>query len=564
MNWMVAIANSLWLASSLPAWVRLRWALNRPAEIQSRILCEYLARNANTAFGKSLGFAEIKSYEEFTCRVSLNDYDDLKPWIDRIRHGEDQVLTLDNVTHFIPTSGSTGARKLIPFTNSLQREFDRMIRPWVADLYSRHPSVVTGSAYWSISPAIKFEDAEWAAVPIGFDDDTAYLGGTSKQLVDTTMAVPAELRLVSDMEQFWYLSLLCLLRRHDLRLISVWHPSFLSLLLDTLPGRWEELLLDIETGDCRYKHSLSPPVIRALKLRPFPSRARQLRDANPARPETIWPHLGIISCWGEGHAKFATAELLRRCPGLLIQPKGLMATECVVTIPFSGAYPLAVCSHFFEFLDGEGRIYRAHELELNEIYEVIVTTGGGLWRYRLGDQVQVNGFVGHTPSLRFLGRAGNISDRFGEKLSERFVAQAIQEAVGTSSPKFAMLAPDEGHRGCNYTLYIEGDVHGGLAARLDELLGQNPHYAWCRKSGQLGPLQIFRIKSAGFEFFVAREQSRGKRLGEIKPCSLSKDTDWSQHFERCLPTDLNAMGTVRVEPFAKASVIAVSREKGDQ
>ncbi len=532
MNLSAAIANSLWTASNVPALIQFRRALKRPAETQLQLLRDYLARNTDSAYGKTHDFGSIRNYDEFARRVPLTDYGDIEPWIERIRRGESDVLTSDTVTHLIPTSGSTGARKLIPFTAGLQCEFNRAISPWIASLYSRHPSVALGTAYWSISPALQIQDTEPSAVPIGFEDDSSYLGGAKKRLVNSVMAVPSELRQVSDMEQFRYLTLLCLLRQHDLRLISIWHPSFLSLLLDALPTCWESLLQDIEQGTCRYSGSLPPTSIQVLKWRPMPRRERQLRDANWTKPETFWPHLKIISCWGDGHAKFAKAELERRFPSTFIQSKGLIATECVVTIPFSGLCPLAVNSHFFEFIDGQGRICLAQELKKNEIYEVVVTTGGGFWRYRLQDQVEVTGFVGKTPSLRFLGRVGNISDRFGEKLSEHFVAQAIQEAISTiSSPLFVMLAPDEDHSGCCYTLYIEGDVTNGITARLDTSLCRNPHYAWCRKTGQLQPLRLFRIKTAGYKIFVAREQSRGKRLGEVKPCCISKENGWSHHFQ---------------------------------
>jgi hypothetical protein len=532
MNIPTAIANSLWLASNWPALISYRRALRRPAEIQPQLLRGYLARNANTAFGRRHGFSEIKSYDEFARRVPLSDYDDLRPWIERIQSGEERTVTADHITHLVPTSGSAGARKLIPFTARLQREFNRAICPWIADLYRHHPSLVSGAAYWSISPAIQIEHPEASAVRVGFDDDSAYLGGIRKRLVDTVMAVPSEIRFVSDVEQFRYVTLLCLLRRTDLRLISVWHPSFLSLLLDALPGFWKELLDDIETGGCRYAGSLPPIILQALNLRPLPRLARRLSNASPIEPETIWSDLKVISCWGDGHAQFARTDLEHRLPSALIQSKGLLATECFVTIPFAGLYPLAVTSHFFEFIDEHGRAYLAHELKKDGIYEVVVTTSGGLWRYRLQDRVCVDGYAGHTPSLRFLGRVGNVSDRCGEKLSEHFVAQAIHAATAHLQflPRFALLAPDENRLACGYTLYVEGDVPLEIGERLEQLLGENVHYAWCRKLGQLKPVRLFKIETGGYQTFIARRQLDGKRIGDIKPCALSTDSGWSRYF----------------------------------
>jgi hypothetical protein len=532
MNIKAAIANSLWLASSLPALVNFRRALHHPAKSQAQILRNYLAGNANTDFGRHHGFEKIKNYDEFARRVPLHDYEDLKPWIERIQSGEGCVLTAGPVTHLVPTGGSTGARKLIPFTATLQYEFNRAIGAWIADLYGRYPSAAFGTAYWSISPAIQTESFETSAVPVGFDDDSAYLGGKRKRLVDAVMAVPPEIRLVSDMEQFRYVTLLCLLRAEDLRLISIWHLSFLSLLLDALPFFWKDLLSDIESGHCQYAESLSPIVLRSLKLRPSPKRAGRLANANPTEPETLWPNLKVISCWGDGHAAFARADLEREFPSAFIQLKGLIATECIVTIPFAGSYPLAVTSHFFEFIDTQGRIHLAHELRKDEIYEVVLTTSGGLWRYRLQDLVQVTGFVGNTPSLHFLGRAGNVSDRYGEKLSENFVAQVILETTANlpSQPRFVLLAPDENQSGCCYTLYVEGEVQEETKERLEKLLSENVHYAWCRKLGQLQPSRTFRIENGGYETFIAQQRLAGKRIGEIKPCALSTESGWTKHF----------------------------------
>ncbi len=112
------------------------------------------------------------------------------------------------------------------------------------------------------------------------------------------------------------------------------------------------------------------------------------------------------------------------------------------------------------------------ELRDGDECEVIVTNGGGLFRYRLGDRVVVDGKVGRTPSIRFLGRAGRVSDRFGEKLSEPFVAGTLSSIRQAMSLRwtFAMLAPE----GDRYVLYVEGDVHEQLAARLDDMLRANP------------------------------------------------------------------------------------------
>ena len=512
MNWPATIANSLWIGSSLPAWVNFQRALDRPAEVQRNLLRRLLSTNSDCAYGRAHGFGEIKSCEEFTRRVPIVDYENLAPWIDRIRAGEPRVLTSERVTHLIPTSGSTGARKLIPFTAGLQREFDRAISPWMADLVRQHASILFGPAYWAITPATEPADAEASAVPVGFADDASYLGGAKSRLVRAAMVVPDESGQVHDLEEFRFQTLLCLLRQRDLRIISVWHPSFLTLLLDALPQHWEKILATI--------HRENKP------------RAGELEKINLQLPAALWPHLRVISCWGDSHAELSLADLRRRFPQVLVQPKGLLATEAFVTIPFAGLHPVAVRSHFFEFMDEQGRAHLVHELREGETYAVVVTTAGGLWRCRLHDQIQVAGFLGRTPSLRFIGRSGNVSDLFGEKLSEMFVAKVIQEALAGADPppRFVLLAPDEDAAGWRYTLYLEGAPPPNLAAMLDVALRENPHYAHCRALGQLQAVRVFTIAALGYETFVRRLVAEGRRLGDIKPGPLCCTAGWSKFF----------------------------------
>jgi len=544
--------------------------LEQPGIEQRLRLRAYLRGNALTAFGKAHGFEYIHNYEDFARRVPLADYDDLQPWIEGIRRGESNVLTQEAITHLVPTSGTSSARKLIPFTAGLQREFNAAIGPWLVDLFRQAPGVIGGSAYWSVTPvtdnfasgAIGERPLGWrsasrsegqpqnpgaevltplqpkgrapisCAIPIGFDSDSAYLGGARKRLVDAIMAVPTAVQQAGSLEAFRYVTLLALLRCRELRLISVWHPSFLSLLLDALPSQWEKLLADVERGTLSCADGFRSERALRFLAKPLPERANELRAAGPLQPAMLWRELRVISCWGDGPAELAAADLRARFPNVLLQPKGLLATEAFVTLPFGAFQPLAIRSHFFEFIDAAGRVHLADSLREGAEYEVVITTGGGLWRYRLGDRVMVSGSVGKTPSLRFLGRSGNVSDRFGEKLSEVFVAEAMREVFGEDSPRpsFALLAPDEDGEGCRYTLYVEGRPQANLAEQVDQALRRSPGYDYCRGLGQLLPLRVFVIGAGGYESFAGRLASEGARLGDIKPAVLSRLSGWSNAF----------------------------------
>lgn len=226
-------------------------------------------------------------------------------------------------------------------------------------------------------------------------------------------------------------------------------------------------------------------------------------------------------------------ELRRRFPGVTVQAKGLLATEACVTLPFRGRRPLAVTAHFFEFIGEDSTVRRAHELRAGELHEVVVTNGGGLWRHRLGDLVEVDGMVGATPSLRFLGRVGNVSDLRGEKLAETFVASALNRLEAIAGGwRFAMLAPETDAEGrAGYTLFVEGVAADDMATQLDAALRENPHYALCRDLGQLGEPRVFRIARGGDETFARMEAATGRKLGDVKPQALSRRDGWAGRFE---------------------------------
>jgi hypothetical protein len=124
----------------------------------------------------------------------------------------------------------------------------------------------------------------------------------------------------------------------------------------------------------------------------------------------------------------------------------LISTECFVSLPLTGraGAVLALRSHFLEFVPhgSEDETLLAHELDEGGRYSVVVTTGDGLYRYRMGDIVEVTGRFERCPLIRFFGKEDLVSGRFGEKLDERHVREALRVALARHAPdaRFAMLA----------------------------------------------------------------------------------------------------------------------------
>jgi GH3 auxin-responsive promoter len=534
-------AHAAWLASCWAPNRSLRRAGENPAAAQAAQLDRLLRANATSAYGRKFGFSRLRTAREFQSAVPIVGYDELRPWIERIKAGEDAVLTKEPVLMLEKTSGSSTAAKYIPYTSSLRREFQRAVGAWIFDLYAHHPAMVYGTAYWAITPLAREPEVTAGGLRVGFENDTEYLGPAERFLLRKILAAPEAVARIPELDTALYVTLRFLLQSPSLSFISVWAPSFLTILIEHLQNNAERLLADLHDGALRPPGPLPDAIIPGLHtcLRADPARAHRLeqacRESGLLRPLDVWPKLRVISCWTDASSRPAIPALQELFPGVLIQGKGLLATEGVVSLPLveHGACMAAAKSHFYEFIDQSGAPPRLlHELEANREYSVLLTTGGGLYRYRLGDRVRVVGFAKNTPLLEFLGKEDGVSDLCGEKLSPAFVGSVLEELSGERaySSDFAMLAPSQ-QESLRYVLFLQGATsRTDLAVRLDKKLTQNPHYAYCRRLGQLAAPLIFQITSDAGECYLRRCVATGQRAGAVKAVALHRLTGWEDFF----------------------------------
>ena len=456
---------SAWGLSCIPEHRAFVRALEDPAQAQAQVLARLLANGETCAFAKSHGVKAGMRAADFQSAVPVTDADALAPWITRIRHGEAQVLTGEPVTRLVPTSGSTGPCKLVPYTRGLLQEFQRALQAWMGDLLAQHPTLKRGPLYFATSPAQEPPTLA-SRIPIGYADDGEYLGPLVGALAARAMAVSPQVSHLRG-EAWRQATRQALLDSQNLRLLSLWHPSYLDGVLE---------------GETPH-----------------------------------WPDLKVISCWADGPARAGAEALAARFPQAVLQPKGLILTEGAVSIPFGGAHPLAVRSHFLEFEETGGAVRPAHELEPGGRYRPILTTGGGLWRARLGDLIEVEGRLHETPSIRFIGRADGVCDLRGEKLSDAQVGSALASLSG-----FAMLAPE----GDGYALYAEATLDEAQVKGVGRALCENPHYAWAIQLGQLRALRFVRVPAHAPARVLARDRAEGKV--QSKPRHLDPRSGWAE------------------------------------
>ncbi|WP_315367741.1 GH3 auxin-responsive promoter family protein [Kingella oralis] len=453
-----------------PAHAAYQTALRHPQRTQAQILRTILRSNQHSQFGQQHHFAHIRSPEDYAQRVPIQSYDTLAPSIARHAGGEANILTSSPVIQFEETGGSTAGAKLIPYTAPLLTAFQHGIHAWFADLIAQRPHAFSGCLYFIISPATRSRSHTAGGIPIGTGNDLNYLGSAlAEHIAPQTLYHP---RLAEQQSpESWQIRTAALLAQSpNLSLISAWSPTLLLNIIHTLHQQQDRILSQI----------------------PDAARRRTLAQAlAPAVPNTqkIWARLDTISCWDSHTAAAPAAQLRQLFPHAHLQGKGLLATEGITTLPFSGCLLPALTSHYYEFADEHGQIRPLHQLQHGNRYRLILTTQGGLYRYDTQDWLLVQASPhANVPSLHFIGRSSLTSDLVGEKLTEAFVAHAIPQALAPFSGCLFLQGSTTPQP--HYILWHEPTFtpsENALAA-LNTALCANPQYHYAQQIGQLGNL----------------------------------------------------------------------------
>ncbi|MBL8786102.1 MAG: GH3 auxin-responsive promoter family protein, partial [Deltaproteobacteria bacterium] len=529
--WLLGL-QPLWLAGLVPAVLRLEAARRQPEAAQARLLRQRVRALAGSDYGRRY-LGGVDSVASFQRKVPVVDHDALMPFIERIAAGEARVLSTEPVTLFERSGGSTRTTtKLIPYTAGLLSDFAAATNPWLFDLFRRHPTMLGRPAYWSLSPVAQGVRRTAGGIPIGMADDTAYFGPLRRFVIARSLAVPGRVAQLTELAAWRTETLVHLVRARHLGFISVWSPTFLLVLMQHLARDPDAVLARLTS-----------------------ERAREVAAAlrEPGAGRAIWPGLAVISTWADGPSAAFIAALAAWFPGVAIEPKGLLATEGVVSIPFGAPDPqsgagtpgalIALTSHFLEWIDlarPDARPRLSHELEVGGEYSPLLTTGGGLVRYHLKDVVRCEAPL----RVRFLGKLDQVADLAGEKVHARQVERALEGAkrrLGIDW-EFVLLAPVDGAEAVReggeklppaYVLFIDtraSDVEvSALARAVEEHLFEGHAYRYCRELGQLGPMRVQRVHEGRARWLEALV-ARGQRLGEVKSTVLDGRMIWGPVF----------------------------------
>jgi hypothetical protein len=500
-----ALLHRVHLAAGRGAHRRFRAALRDPETAQRSLLAETL-----DVLGGTRRWQDLRglSWERFTATAPVITYQDLQGELEaQRRDGEPHVAP--PCRRWQPTSGATDRRKWIPYPQPFLASLDEAAGAWLADLARSHPAAFAGPHYWSLSWLPEELRAETAGT-----DDRALLGFWKRVALAPVMAVPAAVAQLPDADSALLATVAYLAACQDLRLISVWSPTFALTLLSELSRRREELVQYLRQG--RWPLALPAPRNRCA--------AQLLRSwdghADPSFLLALWPRLALLSAWDSGSSAPYALALRELFPGVGFQGKGLWATEGVVTIPYRDRRPLALTAHVLELRClASGRILPPWQLGEGQEVQPVLTTKAGLVRYLLPDRLQVDGFIERTPSLRFLDRLGG-PDLVGEKLDRSAVRVLLAELEQRHGIQRATLwaVPEPAH----YLLTGEApaEVRAVLAEELENELARFHHYRLARELHQLGAARIHLVPDT-VAFLGELARRSGRLQGEWKPETLA-------------------------------------------
>lgn len=514
--------------------LRLDKETQAPRDAQQQFLLRALQRNAQTSFGRLHNFAQIRNIKDYGERVPVRDYEDFRPLVNRIMAGEPLVLTKEQPVMLTMTSGTTGEQKFIPVTLRSQRAEASLMRQWLYRALLAHPSYMDARSVAIVSRAIEGQTP--SGLPYGSASGVTYKN--VPRLIRRTQAIPYNVSEIEDYDQRYFLIARFALAS-EISFIITPNPSTLLRLADLMRERSEDLLRAIHDGTLGIA-PLAQENIRAQlskDLRPDPRRARQLAriiaTTGALRPVDCWPNLKLIACWIGGSVGTQARRLTDDYGHVPLRDLGYIASEGRFTVTAEDNTPngiLAVGSNFYEFIpeqeadSARPTILLSHELEHGRRYSILLTTPGGLYRYRIQDIVEVTGFYNHTPLVSFTRKEGETTSITGEKLHVNHLILALGQVRQSSQLDIQQFraAPDDA--GNCYRIYLElkGRVpHAFLKNEvlplIDNALARvNVEYAQKRASRRLGPPRLHLMR-AGWSSEISRRQIiAGKRDTQYK------------------------------------------------
>lgn len=563
---------------SLPGWRKINFAMHfvgffqrralykagkNVKKTQANLLREILTYAKDTVYGKEHNYNQIlaaKNDDElitlFKKNVPVNDYEDLRPYINRHTHGEDNILFPGKPKMYATTSGTTAEPKWIPITHKYFSDvYGKMNKLWLDNFIRQNPDAFKGGVVTIVGKAIE------GNAP----DGTVYgsVSGVSftncPPFVQKVYSAPPIAFEISDYKVRNYV-LFRLGIEFNTTLLLTANPSTFVEMQNNINMNYDDFVNDIEKGIIKKDLEMPEHVRTALeaRLRPNPERAAELRKLKAEHgfvlPKHYWPDLAIAATWHCGNTKRYLDKLEGSFPETCGQPEfGYFASECRAGLVMNGKDDTTLFAHmhFFEFtsaddLENENpQFMTLDQLEVGKRYCMYVTTWSGLYRYNMNDLVEVTGFDHGIPTIQFIQKVNGIVTLTGEKLHERQFIMAVHEAEEETGLKIRFHIGFADAERSGYDFYYEFDDRTTTQAQAEEftkvvdakLKKINIEYEAKRNSFRVKDPQTFRLIENSFETFKSQCIAEGARDGQFKLLLLLNDEKRHAKFKKLVVED---------------------------
>ncbi len=470
-----------------------QWA-NNPIETQEVVFKNLIAQAQNTVFGKDHEFALIKSYNDFKTKVPIRDYESLKPYIERVKTGESDVLWKGKPIYFAKTSGTTSGAKYIPLTKeSMPNHIDAAKEALL--LYINE----TGNADFVNGKMIFLQGS-----PIIDDSEVIKTGRLSGIVAHYVPNYLQKNRMPS-----W-----------DTNCIDDWETKVNAIVDETIVGDMH-LISGIPSWVQMY--------------------FEKLIEKTGKKVSEIFPNFNLFVYGGVNYEpyrqnmenligkKVDSIELFPASEGFFAyqdkQNKTNKKLGMLLLLNSGIFYEFIPADEFFD--ENPTRI-DISDVELGVNYVMIISTNAGLWAYNVGDTVEFTSLKPYR--IIVTGRIKHFISAFGEHVIAKEVEEALQEVIVGTNIKIneftvaPQVNPPEGELPY-HEWFIEFEKEPNnlidFANKIDSSMQkQNSYYFDLLEGNILQTLKISKVVNKGFHNYM---KSVGKLGGQNKIPRLSND-----------------------------------------
>jgi len=366
-----------------------------PIQLQNKTLTQLLSFAAVTEFGQQHNFHNIQNYQQFKQTVPLHNYTTIQPYINRIMEGEQQLLWPTNIDWFAKSSGTTNSKsKFIPVSSEALEDCH----------YRGGKDVLTMFC-------LNFPDSKI------FNGKALVMGGS---------------HAVNQLNEKSFYG--------DVSAVMMENMPFLGRYLNTpdksisLLGEWEEKL------DRMAKATIQQDVrmiagVPSWTLVLFKKIAALTGESNMHK---VWPNLELYIHGGVSFTPYkkAFAGFLDNEKMQYFQTYNASEGFFALQDKPNRDDMLLMLDYgiFYEFYDAQTQnICSLHDVELNKIYSIIISTNGGLWRYKIGDTICFTSIKPYR--IKVVGRDVQFMNAFGEEIIVDNADKAIALACEKTNAK---------------------------------------------------------------------------------------------------------------------------------